>query len=180
MKIDFVRHGKTNHNEKGIATGWDDPELNLDGISQAKDTAKLISNNYDELYSSDLLRCKQTAQILNEKLGLKIKYDQRLRERNFGSLAGKNFSSMDSSLVLKEKDKNQEYDYRPYGGESVEDVKERIFSFIRDILVTSNNKNVLVVTSGGVVRLLHKILNNEIHEVIHNSSIHSFDFPDSF
>ncbi len=180
MKIDFVRHGKTNYNENKFATGWDDPALNNDGILQAQYTADIISEKYTELYSSDLLRCKQTAEILNKKLGLEIKYDKRLRERNFGSLAGKNFNDFDKTGILKEKDKNQEYDYRIYGGESVEDVKNRVYSFIREILENSKNKNILVVTSGGVVRFLHKMLNNEVHEVIHNSSIHRFDFPDNF
>jgi alpha-ribazole phosphatase len=180
MKIDFVRHGETENNTKGVVTGHIDSPLNEEGIEQAQKTLSEISNNYQDLYSSDLIRCKQTAEILNQKLNLEIKYDARLRERDFGSLAGKKFSEMDDTGEMKHKDKNQQYDYRPYGGESVEDVKERLFSFIRDVKTHSKDKKILVVTSGGIIRLLHNILNKEVHEVIHNSSVHEFDFPDNF
>ena len=80
---------------------------------------------------------------------------------------------------MREKDINQQYDYRPYGGESVLNVKSRVLSFINDVK-KSNNKKILVVTSAGIIRLLHNILRGEVHEKIHNSSIHEFNFPDKF
>jgi broad specificity phosphatase PhoE len=176
MKIDFVRHGQTEYNKHGFVTGQMDASLIEEGVEQAKKTLLEISNDYKELYSSDLLRCKQTAEILNQKLNLQIQYDPRLRERDFGSLAGKKFSEMDNTGKMKEKDKNQQYDYRPYGGESVEDVKKRVFAFIEEIKNNAKDKKILVVTSGGIIRLLHNILNGEVHETIHNSSVHEFEF----
>lgn len=178
MKIDFVRHGKTKYNDLKTVTGWANPPLNEEGIEQAKHTATEIGTSYDEMYSSDLLRCKQTAEILNKQLMVPLFFDTRLRERNFGSLEGKTFEEMDPTLALKEKDKNQEYNYRPFGGESIEDVKQRVFSFISEMLKKRKDKKILVVTSGGVIRLLHKFLNKEVHEVIHNSSVHEFEFSE--
>ena len=176
MKIDFVRHGQTEYNKHGFITGQIDVPLIEEGVEQAKKTSLEISNDYEELYSSDLVRCKETAEILNQKLNLKIKYDARLRERDFGTWAGKKFSEMDSTGEMKEKDKNQQYNYRPYGGESVEDVKVRALAFIEDVKNNAKDKKILVVTSGGIIRLLHNILNGEVHETIHNSSVHRFEF----
>ncbi len=174
MIIYFVRHGKTEHNINRLATGHIDVPLLEEGLKEAEKLTSEIPNDFTEIYSSDLLRCKQTAEILNSKLGLKIVYDPRLRERDFGSLAGQPIETF--SLDLREKDKNQKYDYRPYGGESVEDVKTRVFSFIEDLIKNKQNEKILVVTSGGVIRLLHNLINKEVHEKIHNASIHEFEF----
>lgn len=178
MKIYFVRHGQTESNERGTVTGQNDSPLTDEGIRQAQNTLKEIIDDYSEIYSADLIRCKQTAEIINQKFDLQIKFDSRLRERDFGLLAGKKFEDIDSTGIIKEKDMNQQYDYRPYGGESVEDVKERVFSFIKDIQNNKKDKKILVVTSGGIIRLLHFILKGEVHEKIHNSSIHEFEFID--
>lgn len=178
MKIYFVRHGQTISNKNNTMTGWIDSPLNDNGIEQAKKTSLEMPPDFSEIYCSDLIGCKQTAEIINQKLNLPIKYDARLRERNFGSLGGKSWDEIGSDM--KEIDKNQKYDYRPYGGESVEDVKKRLFACLDDIHCNKINKKdhkILIVTHGGIIRLLHNLLNGEVHEEIHNSSIHEFDFP---
>ncbi|MFA5791753.1 MAG: histidine phosphatase family protein [Candidatus Paceibacterota bacterium] len=176
MKLYFVRHGETISNKNNTTTGWVDSPLNNEGIEQAKETSIEIPLDFSEIYCSDLIRCKQTAEIINLKLNLPIHYDARLRERNFGSLGGKSWD--DISLEMKEIDRNQKYDYRPYGGESAEDVKKRLFAFIEDIRNQKNNKKILIVTHGGIIRMLHNLLNNEVRREIQNSSIHEFDFKD--
>ena len=174
MKIYFVRHGQTVSNKKGTVTGHIDSPLNEEGIKQAQKTTLEIPSHFSEIYSSDLVRCKQTTEIINNKLHLPVKYDARLRERDFGSLAGKTWEEI--GLDFKDLDSNQKYDYRPYGGESVEDVKKRLFAFVEDIRHSKKHGEILVVTHGGIIRLLHNLLGGEVHEVIHNSSIHEFEF----
>jgi len=177
MKIYFVRHGQTESNQKGTVTGHIDSPLTKEGIKQAKKTLLEISDDFSELYSSDLIRCLQTAEILNQKLNLPIQSDIRLRERDFGSLVGKKFSDMDTTGEIKEKDKNQQYDYRPYGGEHVEDVKKRVLDFINELNSKKTEGKILVVTHGGIIRLLHNIINREVRGHIENSSVHEFEFP---
>ncbi len=176
MKIDFIRHGPTKHAKTSFVTGWLDIPLTREGIEQVKNAVSEISSDYSQIYCSDLIRCKQTAEIINQKLNLPIKYDARLRERSFGSLAGKSWEEI--GLDLKELDKNQKYDYRPFGGESVEDVKKRLFACIDDIRRNKKDGEALVIAHGGIIRLLHNILKGEVHERIHNSSVHEFEFPD--
>ena len=176
MKLYFVRHGETVSNKNNTTTGWVDSPLNDEGIEQARKTSLEIPMDFSEIYCSDLIRCKQTAEIINQKLNLPIQYDARLRERNFGSLGGISWDEMSSEM--KEIDKLQKYNYRSYGGESAEDVKQRLFAFIEDICNTKKDKKILVVTHGGNIRMLHNLLNNQVHEKIQNSSVHEFDFED--
>lgn len=177
MKIYFVRHGQSESNKRGILSGHIDTPLTNEGIEQARKTSLEITADFSEIYCSDLIRCKQTANIINEKLNISINYDSRLRERNFGSLAGKSWE--EAGQDLKEIDKNQQYDYRPYGGEHVEEVRERVFSCIEEIKTKHPNKKILIVTSGGIIRLLHNVLNGQIHSYIENSSVHEFEFTDN-
>lgn len=112
---------------------------------------------------------------MNKKLNIEIIYDERLRERNLGSLEGKKWDDFDD-LGLRENDKNQTFDYRPYGGEDVEQVKSRVLECLKEIKEKNPDSKVLAVTSGGIIRLLHSIINNEIHLKIHNTEIHEFEF----
>lgn len=176
MKIYFVRHGETERNATGRLSGQDDVPLTEAGIGQAESAALGIPDGITAIYSSDLLRCKQTTDILNKKLGLPVTYDARLRERDFGSFAGKQWKDIDPDGTLKAIDKRLEYDYRPQGGESIEDVKKRVFESLEDMRAQNKDGRVLAVTSAGIIRLLHHSINNVLHETIHNSSIHEFEF----
>lgn len=174
MKIYFVRHGETQYNKDSLITGHDDAPLTKEGIQQVENTISAIPSDCKKIYSSDLVRCRQTAAILNEKLALSVVCDIRLRERDFGSLTGKKIADLDPTTM--EKDKNQQYDYHPYGGESVEDVKKRVLACIADIRREGDGGKILVVTSAGIIRLLHHVFKGKVQEKIHNSSVHEFEF----
>lgn len=177
MKIDFVRHGQSEHNKVGIINGQImNGHLTDEGVEQAYKTLAEISGDYTTIYSSDLLRARETAEILNQKLNLPIIYDIRLRERSLGSLEGKSWK--DISLDIREIDRANKYNYHSYGGESAEDVKHRLLGFINEIRQNKKDEKVLVVAHGGIIRLLHLILNGEVPEKIHNASVHEFEFKD--
>jgi probable phosphoglycerate mutase len=176
MKLYFVRHGQTEYNITTRLTGQTDIPLTEVGIQQAEKAISEIPVGISEIYSSDLLRCKQTTEILNKDLHLPVTYDARLRERDFGSFSGKHWNDIDPDGSLKAKDKRLEYNYHPQGGESIDDVKKRVFECIDDM--RKKKRTILVVTSAGIIRLLHHVLDNELHETIHNSSVHEFDFSD--
>ncbi|MBY0539148.1 histidine phosphatase family protein [Patescibacteria group bacterium] len=174
MKFYIIRHGKTELNGSGRTTGQLDIPITEEGRGQVETAIKELPNDIVGIYSSDLLRTKQTTDILNRERNLPVTYDARLRERSFGSLDGQEWSAFDPDGSLHEKDTQQEYDYRPYGGESAEDVRDRVFAAFKDIAQKENGKSVLIVAHGGVIRLLHHIHGNEVHEFIRNGSIHEF------
>jgi broad specificity phosphatase PhoE len=179
MKIFFVRHGETEYNTTGRLTGQTDIPMTAEGIRQTEKISLEIPSDISTLYSSDLLRCKQTVDILNKKRNLPVVYDARLRERDFGSFSGREWKDIDPEGTLKAADERLEYDYRPQSGESVEDVRKRVFESIEDIRQKNRGGAVLAVTSAGVIRLLHYSLNDKLHEAIHNSSMHEFEFSDT-
>lgn len=174
MKICFMRHGESESNREGRLTGTLNSPLTDEGLIQSENISLKITSDFAEIFASDYIRCKQTVEILNKKLNIPINYDSRLRQRNFGSLGGKTWNEIGEDI--KEIDRNQEYDYRPHGGEHVEDVKERVFSCIKDIKNKHGEKKVLVITSGGIIRLLYKIKTGKIYDYIPNSSLHEFEF----
>lgn len=173
MKIYFIRHGESESNKVKRLTGNHDSPLTAEGVVQTRKVSSKIPLNFSIIYSCDSLRCIQTTEILKSKLNISVTYDSRLRQRDFGSLGGKTWEEIGN--VLREIDKKQEYDYRPHGGEHVDEVKQRILSCLKDIKNNYPNEKVLVVTSGGVIRLLHKVINGKIRDVIPNTSIHEFE-----
>ena len=87
--IYLIRHGQTDWNLEKKTQGHTDISLNENGKEQAKLVSRIISNyKIDKIYSSDLLRAKETAEIINENFGLNIILDNRLREINYGDLEG--------------------------------------------------------------------------------------------
>ncbi len=89
--IVFVRHGESETNVKNIlSSAIDGYPLTDAGVRQAENAALALSRlpKIDALYSSQILRAMQTAEIIGKKTGMKFIVDNRLRERNFGSLEG--------------------------------------------------------------------------------------------
>ena len=168
MKLIFVRHGETAYNKLNKRLGWLDEPLNEVGLRQAEELADQIEYNFDIVFSSPLKRASKTAEIIAQKFNKKVMFSEHLKERNFGSLGG---------TVWKEGEKESvKYDDRPYGGESVEDVRKRLEKFIDEVRNNYAGKTVLVVTHGGIIRLMHYLYRKEeTDHIIKNVSIHEFD-----
>jgi broad specificity phosphatase PhoE len=157
--IYFIRHGQTPSNAKGVQQGDKiDDYLNTAGVMQIQELAKIASFlNLDILFTSYLHRAEETASIIEDRLiqPVQLLHDFRLRERNFGSLSGKTEKEWDLLLPNHQELENlQMYDYRPFGGENVEDVRQRAVSAILDISQNYDHKSIGVVTHAGVIRLM--------------------------
>jgi broad specificity phosphatase PhoE len=87
MNIYFVRHGQTETNVKKIWNGKTDLPLSKIGLHQSKELVVFFKNTrIDVIYSSPLIRARKTASPLAKSHKLKVIIDERLSERNFGSL----------------------------------------------------------------------------------------------
>lgn len=81
----FWRHGQTDLNIRGRIQGSTDCPLNGEGLAQAREIApELAKKQITKIYCSDLLRAKQTAEVLAGLLHLEVTADPRLRERSYG------------------------------------------------------------------------------------------------
>lgn len=89
MQIVLVRHGQTNWNKEGRYQGITDIPLNEDGQNEAKMARDyLATKDWDCIVSSPLQRAKETATIINEKVGTSLLLMDELVERSFGEAEG--------------------------------------------------------------------------------------------
>ena len=145
----LVRHGLTDYHAQNICQGQEQNPINKIGIKQSNDLADKIGGlKFDHFFSSDLLRAMQTADIVNKRLKMKIKYDSRLRERHTGIFAAK---SKDNIPIEMQKDSIE--NAHKYGGENYEDVYRRCLSFYEEMNFQKIN-NALVIAHGGSIKML--------------------------
>ena len=104
--------------------------------------------NIKKIFSSDLGRCSQTAKIVASVLKVPIEYSHELRERDFGRLNGKKNESIKKHLNLKDPD------LIAPGGESFNDMKSRVISYVKNTCKNNKKDTILFVTHEGCTRAL--------------------------
>lgn len=154
-KYILLRHGETIYQTKKekFLYPWPDFINNLTekGKKQTETVAEKLKNKKIVLiYSSDFLRTRQTAEIVAKILGLKIIFDKRLRDINFGIFQGKETDKYRNFFV----NKKQRFFKRPPRGESWRDVRKRMIDFIKDIEKKYKNKTILIISHGDPLWLL--------------------------
>lgn len=144
-----VRHGQSDWNAIGRWQGHADPALSELGRRQAAVAAGSIGA-VDGIISSDLLRAAETAAIIAQQLGVgPVMIDERLRERDVGEWTGLTTAEIDKRWPGWIHDVR-----RPNGFEEVDSVLLRVLGALSAIRDTSPGGSLLVVTHGGVIRLL--------------------------
>ena len=151
----LMRHGQSTHQvqKKRLIYPW--PELSpifltKKGKKDVKKTAKELKKiGIDIIYSSDVARAQQTAEIVAKELGIKVILDPRLRDINFGIFQGRLEEELIKSIPLEDR-----ISRRPPGGESWSDVQKRMLSFFREIDKKYKNKKILIVGHKGPLWLL--------------------------
>ncbi len=156
-QIYIVRHGQTDWNAQHLTHGETDIPLNTEGIKQAKDLSNNLKNiKFDAVFSSDLIRAKKTAEIITLERKMAVSTTQLLRERRYGHLEGTPWYEMKKFHEVWEKlNKKERMSYKPYNGyETDEEALQRFIIFLREISVLYSNKTILVVSHGGIMRIL--------------------------
>ena len=135
----LVRHGETDWNADGRLQGQTDRPLSDFGRRQARQLAEeLDGEQFEAIYSSDLARARETAEIVGERLELGVALDPDLREKDWGTWEG---------LTAVERDRVE------FVGESTQAHQERILQVLRRISERHpGDGQVLVVTHGGSMR----------------------------
>ena len=178
MKILVIRHGLTKYNKlKRLQGQTIEDSLTPEGIKAVKQISTSLPEKIDVIYTSDLLRTRQTTEIINKSFNTEVVSTPKLREINFGSLTGDTWDE-----IAKEKGKEfvdnylkQKYNFHAFGGESFRDVKKRVLEVLEEIKQKYYGKKVLLVTHGGIIRFIQYNLQNKTHASIHNISIHEFE-----
>ena len=156
-KLLLVRHGETDWNRDGRWQGGSDTRLNDVGREQARALAQQLDGEIDVLYSSDLARARETAEIVAAKLGLEVRLDPRLRERGFGSWEGLTTIEIEERFA----DAHRRWLAGEGAGaddaEAFEDFSARVEEFLSDVLRLHPGEEVLVVSHGGSIRVIHAL-----------------------
>lgn len=158
MILYLMRHGQTDWNVEGRVQGWNDTPINKKGLEQAHFAGeKLINEEIETVYSSDLKRAKKTAEIVSAALDLPLHYTKRLREMDFGKATGVKKTDLNAKFpyiyaAFNDLNNLERYDIRYPEGESIGEVQQRFMKFITKLLEDRRQK-VLIVTHGMLVRI---------------------------
>lgn len=146
MAIFMIRHGQTDWNIQKRGQGKADISLNKTGIEQAKEISKKLKDEkIDIIICSPLKRAKKTAEIISAEIQCPILYEEGISERDFGEFEGKQPTQFDCEAFWSYK-KNLNYER----AENIRDFFQRVYQTLDDIVVRYPEKNVLIVSHGGV------------------------------
>lgn len=139
IHITYFVHGTTNDNQNRISSGWADAELSELGVKQAIELKELTKDKkFDVVFCSDLQRAHKSAELVWGGV-VPIIPDARLRECNYGDLNG-------APSTIVEPMQEEECIEKPFpNGESYENVKKRVASFLDFLKQNYGGKNIAIV-----------------------------------
>jgi broad specificity phosphatase PhoE len=182
MKLTLIRHGQTNYNLKDLCNGRPNSKVYLTslGKKQAQSAAKKLSKEkFEVIFISELRRSRQTAEIINQYHKVPLIKDKRLNDRSMGEFEGRPATLF---YIWRDAHKNR-WTCRPKGGESYEDMKERVNNFLKD-LAKKKYKKVLIVSHLPILKVMRghfkKLSNAAMDKLtekqVPNAKIFRFDF----
>lgn len=167
ITIGFIRHGTTEWNLAGRMQGQMDTELAEVGVFQAQRLAqRLVGEAWDGVFSSDLIRAKQTAMTIAEVTKIPfLGVDPRLRERHFGEVEG-------TTVEERIQRWGENWRHQDLGMESDEQLLERWASLLQDLDSRFRGQRILLVSHGGYIApVLEKLLGSPVESHLNNTSL---------
>lgn len=164
LKICLIRHGETDWNAKGIIQGTLNTELNNRGKQQAESCAVYLSKgNWDLIISSPLIRAKDTATIIANKVSLNVQVMDELMEKHYGEAVG-------SPLIDKT--------LHDHVGEQFIHFKKRVLTGLNRVIENYDNKKIILVTHGDVIQVILTTLfhGNEYNIKVKNASLSEIEY----
>jgi alpha-ribazole phosphatase len=157
MRLILARHGETDYNREWRYQGRTDLRLNRAGVGQAEGLRRRLSREpLDVIYSSNLKRAAETAEVTSRGRGLRLELRENLAELDFGKLEGMTYDEIVKSYPDWEPDG---FSFTAYGGESLEQLARRIKAFANEL--RSHNPadaDILIVAHAGSLRVLLCVL----------------------
>jgi probable phosphoglycerate mutase len=151
VRLIAIRHGETVWNAEGREQGQADSPLTPRGIRQAEAVAqRLQGQRFSRLYSSDLGRALQTAEIVARATGAAIVTDSGLRERHMGIFQGLTREQMATRFPSEYAAYRADpYAYSIPGGESGQQRRERSVRVTTALADRHEDETIVVITHGG-------------------------------
>jgi len=148
MKILFIRHGITDWNLQRRIQGWTDIPLSDRGRAHLANQQLPEKWQSAQCYTSTLQRTIETAQLLLARNSCPV---EALCEMQWGQWEGSSLSDLREKWGDQFiKNERKGLDFRPPGGESPRQVRQRLSDWLQSLAV--ENKRIVIVTHKGVVR----------------------------
>lgn len=176
MKILLLRHAESEDNNQNILGGNSEAKITRYGKSQASNIGKVLASKYNinKAYSSPRKRCLMTSELVLKELkgNIPLIISNKLSERDFGVFSGKLMSEVDFSLIDKQEKGNE------YKVESIEEVKERVESFIQELKSKySDSDTILLITHSNPIRIFSMIIEDiSFSEVLKKKNIKNAEY----
>ncbi|MFA5576065.1 MAG: histidine phosphatase family protein [Tissierellaceae bacterium] len=155
-RIYLIRHGESEWNILHKIQGQKNVPLTEHGREQARQLGnRLINENIDIIYSSDLSRALETATTISKLMRKPAIKAKEIREINFGPWEGltieeiKQKHRQDYCTWLKEPDK-----LKLEGGETLAMLEERVMEFMDNVLNNNNSKNIAIVSHSATLKVI--------------------------
>lgn len=150
----LIRHGETIWNAEGRFQGHQNISLNEVGRAQAAVVARASARyHFEALYTSDLARASETAELVAAVHHLPVHRDQRLREADFGAWEGLALPEIAARwpelLAVWREDPTH---IRPPDGETLAELQARVVDVLHDLQARHPAGQVGIVAHGGTIR----------------------------
>ena len=172
----FMRHAESEANLADILASQIDFPLTNKGMADAEEIAQefKLQHNIDRIISSPLIRAKQTAIAFEKVFNLNAETDERVIEQDLGVYAGKTYAELENEPNYCH-DRALRWQWQPDGnGESYAMIEQRLQPFF-DMLFTSNDNHILILTHAVTLRMVKSILQNMQpqypHDIANNGEI---------
>ncbi|MDE6622220.1 MAG: phosphoglycerate mutase family protein [Lachnospiraceae bacterium] len=150
-----VQHTQSIHHTNGMVGSWTDWELSELGLEQAEKIGRTLQSELTgksiALYSSDLLRAKQTAEKIGRHLNAVPVLRKELRERNLGKCCGKSVQWLRENMEQQEKTID---DKMFSDAESRREEWNRLKPFFDEIM-SNSEQNILIVSHGDLLSVFN-------------------------
>ena len=154
----LARHGETDWNVERRFQGHADPPLNETGRAQARALAEeLARDEVHAVYTSDLSRARETAEIVAARAGVPVVPLRELREIDVGEWQGLTWNEIEERYP----DGARRWHASGHGwetGETYEELAERFVAALRRVAADNPGRRVVVVAHGGTTRAVRAFL----------------------
>jgi alpha-ribazole phosphatase len=186
-KLLLVRHGQTLWNNAARYQGHTDIDLSDAGRTQAMLLSQRLAGvALQAVYASDLRRALDTARIIAEPHGLAVQPLPKLREINFGAWEGLTFKEIKTAYSdIADNWHASPGSVRIPDGETFQELTERAYGAVTDLVKRHDPGTVAVITHGGAIRaiicaLLSIDLNNVFRIRQDNAALNIIDFYEGY
>lgn len=171
--IDLLRHGEIQGGQRFF--GSTDVPLTNHGWEQLWTTIEVNPPSWDHIITSPLDRCSKFAHALGQRYSIPITQDKRIKEINFGIWEGRSAAELieTDAEVLTRFWKNP-INNTPTNAEHLLDFQARVLSAWRDITSNHASQKILIITHGGVIRIvLCHILQHPLERILELEVAHA-------